>query len=319
MLRKIIVLCSLLGSVIMPAQAQEYPSRPVRLIVGFAPGGGADVFARILAEKLSTRLDTSIVVENKPGAAGTIGASFVAHAAPDGYTLLMGTQGSIAVAPYTQKPQPFDPLTDFMPVSILMTSQLQLYVRDDFPAKTFPEFVELVRANPDKYAYATAGIAGPGHMFVELLSRKIGLKMVHVPYPGDGQAINDVLGGTIPIWATAVASAKPYLGPSRIRPLVTSGRERAFLIPDTATVEESGFPGISAYYYNALLAPKGTPEAIVAKLNEAIVEIYKDPATVARIKGLGQTPVTKTSQETAEFIKNDIDQWKDILKDFSQK
>lgn len=309
----------MLGLMTASAQAQEYPSKPIRLIVGFAAGGGADVFARMIVEKLSVQLGAAIVVENKPGAAGVIGATAVVRAPPDGYTLLMGPQGSIAVAPYTQKQQPFDPLTDLVPITLLMTSQLQLYVRDDFPAKNFSEFVALVKANPGKYSFATAGVAGPGHMFTELLSRKIGLKMVHVPYPGDGQAINDVLGGTVPIWATAIASAKPYLDARSIRPIVTSGRERASFLPDTPTAEESGYPGASAYYYNALLAPKGTPEAIISKLNQAIVDIYKDPVLIERIKGLGQTPVTKSPKETADFIRADIDQWKVILQEFAQK
>lgn len=186
-MRAILSFCLAVGLLSAPAVAQDYPSRPVRLVVGFAPGGGTDICSRIIAEKLSPRLGTPVIVENRVGAAGVIAAGFVARSAPDGYKLLVGTQGSVAIAPYTQRPQPFDPLTDFAPVSMLMVSQMQLYVRDDFPARSFPEFVALVRAAPGRYAYATAGIAGPAHMFTELLSRRIGLRMEHIAYPGDGR------------------------------------------------------------------------------------------------------------------------------------
>ena len=283
-------------------------------MVGFNAGGGADVMARILADRLSERLGQPVVVQNRPGAAGTIAGSITATAPPDGYTLWLATQGALSVAPFLQSPRPYDPAADFAPISMLFTAPLQLYVKDAFPAKTFKEFVALLKENPDKYFYATAGVGGPGHMFAELLMRETGTKMVHVPFPGDSQAAASILGDVVQIWSTATAAATPFTAEGKVRALVTSGDERASQLPDVPTAKESGYPSVIAYYFNALLAPKGTPPEIVDRLNKAVSEIYNDGKTKDQIvKSLGVMPINSTPAETAKTIQDDIAKWRDVV------
>lgn len=314
MFKRLVAASGLLLGLLAPAIAADYPTRPIKFVVGFAPGGGTDLLARIVGDKLSAKLGQPVVVENKPGAAGAIAGAAVAQSPPDGYTLWIGSAGSISVAPYMQTPLPYDPAKDFTPISMLMTAQLQIFVRDDFPAKNFKEFVELIKANPGKYSFASAGTGGPGHMFAELIMREAGLKMVHVPYRGDGQAANDVLAGVIPVWATSTAAATPFIGPGKVRPIVTSGPARMEKYPDVPTAKESGYPQAVTSFYNVLLGPKGLPRDIVDKLNAAIVEIYKDPAVTNRIvESMGITPVTASPAETDKVLQDDIAQWRDIV------
>jgi tripartite-type tricarboxylate transporter receptor subunit TctC len=320
MLRKIGLLGIALAAMMLPAQAADnYPSKPIRLIVGFAPGGGTNLLARVLADKLPPLLGgATIIVENKPGGGGTVAAGDIVRAAPDGYTLLLGTSGMMSSAPYAQSPRPYDPITDFQPATLLAISQLQILVKDDFPAKDFKEFVALAKANPGKYTYATAGLMGPGHLFAELLSRQVGIGLRHVPYAGDGKSAIDVLAGFVPVWA-AGAGAFHYAQQGKVRPLVTSGEKRWPQYPDTPSVVELGYPKAATNYYNVLLAPKGTPAAITDKLYKAVVEVYKDPDAVAKIKASGVFPETMPAAETAAYIKQDVELWKDIVTEMAAK
>jgi len=313
MLKKISAIIGLaLATMLSPAMGDEYPSKPIRVVVGFAPGGGTDLLGRVLADKLTAKLGQTVVVENKPGAGGTIGAAEVARSAPDGYTLLVGTQGMMSSAPFAVNPPPYDPINDFEHISLLATSHLLLYVHDDFPAKDFAELVKVVQENPGKYTYASAGHMGPAHMFTELLSRSVDLPMRHIPYAGDGKATPDVLGGVVPIWASG-AGAFPSYKQGKIRALVTSGPERWSEIPEAPTVAELGYPEATTTYYNHLLAPKGTPVEIVNKLHEAIVEIYKDKDATDKILASGVIPQTLPPAETLETVKEDVALWKDIV------
>lgn len=303
-----------LGSLALGASAEtaaQYPSRSIRIIVGFAPGGGTDVLARIIGQALSKRLGQPVVVENRPGAQGAIAGAMVAQLPPDGYTLWHTAQGAMTVSPYIRNPKPYDP-SDFAAISMTMVAALQIYVSKDFSAKTFDELVKLIKANPDKYSYATAGVGGPGHLVAESLSRKLGLKMVHVPYAGDGAAAPDVLSGRVPIWSTGMAGAHSHALSGGVRALVTASDKRLSLLPDTPTTKELGYD-FEAFFYNAMVAPKGTPADIVKKLNMHIAEIYKDQAVLDSIKAMGIDPMVASPEDTEKYIQADIMKYKPIV------
>jgi len=203
-------------------------------------------------------------------------------------------------------------VTDFKPVSLIAQFALQMYVTDSFPAKTFKEFVELVKANPGKYAYATAGIGGPGHMMAELLSREVGLQMRHVPYAGDGPSSVDVISGVVPVWFTGNA-AVPHVIAGKVRSLVTFGREREKHLPDVPTVVEAGFPQVEGYTFNAMMAQKDLPDAIVTKLNDAIADIYATTDLPEKFLKIATTPKRASPAETAAYVKGDIEKWHAIV------
>lgn len=295
------------------AVAQDYPSRPIRIEVGFAAGGGTDLLARVLADEMTKRLGQRVVIENKPGASGALAGGVVARSAPDGYTLWIGTQGAMAVAPLIQSPPPFDPIADFQPVARLTTVSQLITVTESFPAKDFKEFVDLIKANPGKYSYATAGLGGPSHLTAELFSGETGLQMQHIPYAGDGAAVADVLSGVVPIWFVSPASSGQYLASKKVRALVVLANARVPSLPDTPTIGEFGYGSAAVEAYAALLAPKGTPPEVVVKLNQVLAEIYKDPEALARIEKIGYVPRYGDAKVLADLIVSDNNLWRDIV------
>lgn len=313
MIKKIFSAAAVLTALTLPVAAVDYPTKPIKLVIGYAPGGGTDLVGRTIAEEMSKRLKQQVVVENKPGASGAIAATDVAKATPDGYTLWLATQGPLTVVPLIQQPKPYDPIADFEQVTTLGTTCLALVVNNDFPASDFKGFVEEVKANPGKYAYATAGVGGPGHVSALLLMRETGLEMRHIPYTGDSKAMVDLMSGTVPAWFAGCGTLGTTADSGKYRVLAVSQSTRKKQMPNVPTVKDSGYPAYDFLSFNALLAPSGTPKEIVDLLQSTVVDIYKDEAVRAKIEQLGYDPKSMTPSEAKSFIERDIEAAKSVV------
>lgn len=309
-----------LGALIAgPALAQEeYPSRPVTIVVPYAPGGATDNVGRILAEELQKRMGQSFVVENRAGASGITAATYVAQAPADGYTLMVGTSGSLTINVQMLETAPFEPLEAFDPISLLVINDGVLIVSPDFPATTVEEFVDAVKAAPGKYSFASSGTGGPTHLGGELIKREIGLEMEHVPYQGDGPAFLDVIAGRVPVHVTVMASAAPQIDAGSVKPIAALGEQRFEKYPDLPTLSES-YPGLTAGAWLGLIGPAGMPDEVIAKLNKATNEILSDPAVVERLANLGSRAQGSTPEELASRMKSDLAKWEEIIEEIGLK
>ncbi len=293
--------------------AAGYPNRPIKVVVCVPAGGGVDTITRIVADKLSKSLGQPVIVENRTGQAGNIGAEYVYGSAPDGYTLLASQPAPITVNVLLYQKLNFDP-TLFQPVAILSSIPNTLTVRPDFPAKTMQEFLAYAKAHPGTLNYASQGIGTTSHLTAELFSSRTGIKMVHVPYRGTAPAINDLIASHVDLMFSELASAIRLHQAGRARILAVSTKQRNALLPDIPTFIESGVPDFKSDTWNAISAPPKTPPAIVAKLNAAIVEILKMPDVQDRLKTLTMTPEGMTPQQAAAFIKADTQRWAGVIK-----
>lgn len=294
--------------------ADAYPSKPIRLVIPFPAGGAADNVGRLVGKYVNESLGQPVVMDNRPGASGIIGASAVAHAAPDGYTLLLGAGGPLSINIQIVDHPPYDPLRDFAPITIVTFNDGILVVNPSFPAKSFNEFIELVRKNPGKYTFASSGPGGAGYLSAELLKRVTGIDMLHVPYKGDAPAIVDVMAGMVPIMPTNLAAVAPYIRSGRLRPVVAMGAKRFPTLPDLPTVAESGYPGFSASAWLALLAPPGTPPDIVRKLNRIWHRAVATREVSEKLIQLGSRPVATTDEELRAHISNELKKWAPIVR-----
>lgn len=288
-----------------------YPDRPVRVIVPYSAGGGSDQTARIVAEQLSRRLGQSFVVENRPGAAGNIGTEAVANAKPDGYTLLLGFDGTLVVAPAVTK-VPFDTLKSFSPVSNLVNATLIIGAHPSVPAKNFQELLAYSTKNPNALSYGTTGAGSTLHLGGELLKEQTGIQWMHVPYKGGAQALNDTLGGSTPIVYSSLATLQPHIKTGRINAIAVTSAKRSSAAPEIPTVAESGAPGFDVSSWFGLLAPAGTPAPIVDKLSREVATIMKDPAVRDRLQSLGLEPAANTPEQFTELLKKDLARWKSV-------
>jgi tripartite-type tricarboxylate transporter receptor subunit TctC len=296
-----------------PARARDgYPSGNVRLYVPFPPGGNTDGNARLLAQRLGERLGVAFVVENQGGAGGAIAAKAVARAAPDGLTLFFAALPQLAIVPAMDKVG-YDPVKDFAPISEIGTNPFVLLVHPSLPAKTLAEFVDHVRARPGKLAYASAGIGSLAHLSMVLLLQRAGLDMTHVPYKGEGPAMVDLLGGQVPVYFGNLSVATPQVKAGALRALAISDDRRSAQLPDTPTVAESGFPGYRTLTWNGLLAPAGTPKAIVDVLADEIAKAVADPPFVGHLRDFGVDPLGNTPAEFASVIAADVKTWSDAV------
>jgi tripartite-type tricarboxylate transporter receptor subunit TctC len=296
------------------AGAQEYPAKPVRLIVPFAPGGLADTSARAVAEKLGTRLGQSVVVENRAGASGNIGMQFVAQAAPDGYTLVLGFDGTVVINPHIFTKPGFDSLADFAPVTKLGDATLLLVGHPSVPAKNIRELIDLEKSKPGALSYGTSGTGGTPHMVGELLNQRMGTKFVHVPYKGGGQAVIDVVGGQIPLVFTAVASAQQHVKSGKLVGIGVTSARRSPSLPDVPTFAESGLTDFVVDSWVGILAPAKTPKPIVERLQREIAEVLRDPEVRSRYATLGIEPVGNTPEQFAVQIRADLARWEKVVK-----
>ena len=296
-------------------QAQgAYPNRPITMVVGFAPGGGTDAVARILAKSLGDSLGQQVLVENKAGAGGNIATDYVARAAPDGYTILLGSVGSLAVAPHVISNLGYAPLRDFAPITMAVVFSNVLVVQASMPEKTLGDFVKLAKDKQGTVTFGYSGILGAGHLAGELLKIRASIDMVHVPYKGGGPAMQGMLGGQVnAIFATPVSSGGQVKA-GRIRAIATTGPKRAALLPDVPTVAESGYTGFEAMNWYAYLAPAKTPKEIVELLNRELVKALKDPAVTELLHKQGLEPSPSSSAELAQYMEREYETWGKVVK-----
>ncbi|HUP97784.1 MAG TPA: tripartite tricarboxylate transporter substrate binding protein [Usitatibacter sp.] len=312
MLKKLMVVIA--AAATLAAHAQTYPARPLKLLVGFEPGGNTDTVARIVAQKLSERLGQQVVVENKAGAAGTIATHEVARAAPDGYTLTMGTTTTHAIAPAAYAKLPYDPVADFEPIAMVAIAPYMLVVNSSFPAKDLKEFVAVVKASPGKYNYGSAGQATTTHLVMATLANRAGLDMVHIPFKGNAPATTAVLGGQVEVLFGALPPLLPHVAAGKLRPLAVSSGKRSPSAPDVPTVAEAGFPGYDMALWLGFFAPKGTPVAVIKRLETELVQVAKSPELKAALEKQGLEPNPAGSAELGALLRSEIDTYKTVFK-----
>ncbi|MEO5784087.1 MAG: tripartite tricarboxylate transporter substrate binding protein [Casimicrobiaceae bacterium] len=302
----------------LPVVAQEYPNRPIKVVVPFSPGGAVDGPMRIIAQELSKRLGQQVIVENKPGAGATIGTEIVAKAAPDGYTLLLASQTN-AISASLYKNLSYDPVDDFAPISLIGREPGVLVVNPVLPAKTFAEFVRYVKANPGKVDYASSGNGSGQHLFAALLGSRAGLNMNHVPYRGSGQATADLLGGQVMVAIPGTAGMVGHIKNGKLRPLAVTGAKRSPQLPEVPTMIELGLPSFEAYVWMGLLAPKGTPQPIIDKLNREVKEVLATNEVRNYMNTAGIEIVGSTPTEFAAYFKAERDLWGKVVRDTGAK
>lgn len=295
-----------------PAAAQTYPTHPVRAIVAFAPGGVTDTFARLMAQRLSQNLGKQFYVDNLAGASGNIGTEQAAKAAPDGYTLLFAFS-SYVVNPTLFAKIPYDPEKDFDPVTLAVTSTTVLTVNPMVQATSVKELVDLIRANPGKFSYSSAGVGTQAHLAGEQFRLSLGLDLVHVPFNGGGPAIAAVVGGHTPVGFSSPAASLPQILKGNVRALAVTGAKRSRILPDIPTMAEAGYPQIQGDSWVGVLAPAGTPKDIISLLNREIAKIIVTPDMQARLTELGYEPVASSPEEFAGRIKSEIKTWADVI------
>jgi tripartite-type tricarboxylate transporter receptor subunit TctC len=292
----------------------QYPDKPIRLIVPFAPGGVTDTSGRVVAEALSKRLGQSIVVENKAGASGNIGTQQVATSAPDGYTLVLGFDGTLVINPHVFANFPIDVQKDLEPVGKIGDAALIIVAHPSFPAKTLQELIAHSKTLAGGVSYGTSGVGGTPHIAGELLKQRTGAKLTHVPYKGGGQAMTDALGGNIPTVFTAVAGAMQHVKAGRLVPIAVSSYKRQPSLPDVPTFIEAGIADFEASSWVAVLAPKGTPRAVVDKLNRELNAVLSDPPIVEKLATLGIVATPGTPQQLADQIRTDLAKYEQVVK-----
>jgi tripartite-type tricarboxylate transporter receptor subunit TctC len=296
------------------AQAQPYPSRPIKLVVPFAPGGSADFVGRLLAQHLGESLGQPVVVENKGGASGMLGNEYVAKSPPDGYTLTVGTLGPFAVNQTLYEKVPYDNIGDFAPVTLTGISSHILVAHPSVPVQNVSELIAQAKAKPGQLTFASSGTGNATHLTFELFKARAGIDIVHVPYKGGGPAMADLLGGQVLFSFASMASAVQFVRAGRLRAIAVSGAERSALFPDVPTVAESGLPGFASEDWQGILAPAKTPAEIIGKLNADIAHVLALAEVKSKLAAAGFDPRTSTPQWFAQFIQAETVKWAKLLK-----
>ncbi len=294
------------------AQAADYPSRPIHLIVPYAAGGAADSIARVLAKRVGIAMGQTIVVENRGGGGSIVGTEFVNKSEPDGYTLLLGQSGPISINPAVYKNLPYDPVKDFAPISLTTTYPYVMVVNPALGVKTLKEFVALAKSKPGALNYGTAGVGAANHLVTELFDRKAGIRMTHIPYRGTSLAVTDLLAGQVQVVFADPVSALQFVNSGALIALAVTSKDRSPVAPTVPTMSESGYPGFDAVGWHGILAPARTSPAIVARLHAEIVEALKDPETRTLIESQAMQIVGSSQEDFARFIKQDIAVWKEV-------
>lgn len=296
------------------ASAQTYPSKPIRLIVPFTPGGVTDTSGRLIAEQLSKRLGQQVIVDNKPGASGNIGTQLAASAEADGHTLLLGFDGTMVINPHVFAKTGFDTLKDFAPVGKIGDAVLILVAHPGFAAKTLKDVIAQSRTQAGGLSYGTSGTGGTPHIAGELLKQRTGANLVHVPYKGGGQAMTDVLGGNIPLVYTAIAGAITHVKAGKLHPVAVSSAKRASSLPDVPTFIESGLTDFEVNSWVGLLAPARTPKAIVDRLNTELNAVLNDPEVREKLNGLGITAAPGSAERFGQDLRRDLERYGTVVK-----
>ena len=317
MLRRLLIL----GAMLLPmtAAAQTYPNKPIRLIVTFAPGGGADAVGRAIAGPLGEALGQTVVVENRAGANGVVGADIAAKAAPDGYTLLLGAAGTLAVAPHLGEKLPFDPVADLIPVSLVATSPFVLVVNKDVPVDSVQSLIAYAKANPGKLNYGSSGKGGAPHLATELFASMAGIKMVHVPYRGLAPALADLIAGQIQVMFADVNLVAPHAKSGALKALAISSATRSSVVPDLAPVADAGLPGYAAGTWYGVFLPKGTPAEIVGKVSAALKTVLAAPALKGAMAQQGVEAQWMSPTDFTAFVAADSAKWGKLIRDLGIK
>jgi tripartite-type tricarboxylate transporter receptor subunit TctC len=297
-----------------PVSAQDYPTRPVTIIVASTAGGGTDIVSRIIGEQLSKQTGQPFVVDNRPGSGSVTGTTVAANAAPDGYTLQTGLNASMAVNPSLFAHLPYDPIRDFAPVGMLAEFPFVVVVSKDFPAHSIKELIALAKAKPGEINYASAGNGTGQHLSMELFKLMTGINLTHVPYRGAAPAYTDVISGQVPVFIDNLASGLGQIKGGNVRALAVTGKTRSPLLPDVPTVEEAGVPGYEYYTWFGLWAPKKTPQPVIDKLHAEIKKAVADPAVKQRILAAAGEPMDMPLADVEPFLKTEIAKWADVVK-----
>ena len=295
------------------ASAQSYPTKPIRMLVGYVPGGATDLGARMLAARFSETLGQQVIVDNRSGASGMIATALLVRASPDGYTLMVVDSSHVA-NPAVNDKMPYDTLKDIAGVSLILRVPMLLLVNPSFPAKSVKDLVALAKANPGKYNYGSAGLGSTMYLVGELFKSSSGIDLAEVAYKGGGPALADVVSGQIPITWLSIAGALSFVKAGRVRALAISGRERSPSAPEVPTIAESGLPGFEFYLWNVLIAPAGMPRPVMTRLNSETVAALKQAETKERLVALGAEPAPSTPQEADAYIRSEVERWIRILK-----
>jgi tripartite-type tricarboxylate transporter receptor subunit TctC len=313
-----LIACALAGGLFATAAvAQDWPTRPMTLVVPFAAGGGVDVSARIQAQKMGELLGQSLVVDNMGGASGMTGAAHVAKSAPDGYTMLIGNSGTQAYSQALNKKPLYDSATDFAPVGLVTESPRILIVRKDLPADNLQQFIAYVKANQSKMQFGSAGVGSGTHLPCVLLNTALGVNVTHVPYRGEGPAQQDLIGGRIDYMCSTIQTGAALAKQGAVKGIAVMAARRVPIIPDLATTGEQGLQGVEASVWNAFFLPRGTPEPIVRKLNKAMSDTVDDPIVRKRLEDLGLdivAPERRTPEYLAKFLPEEIARWTKVVK-----
>lgn len=311
--------CGACNAVTLPAlaaqsDAQNYPLRPVRLIDPYAPGGGSGVVARLVTAKLSDAWGKQVIVDNRPGAAGAIGTEIAMRAAPDGYTLVMGTSGSIAISPNINK-VPYDPLKDLIPITQTSGQAMLVVLHPAVAINSAKELIAFAKAQPNKLAYSSSGSGGSGHLAVELFQSIAKVSMTHVPYKGSGPAVLAVLGGEVQLGFNNILAVLPHVNGGRLKAIAVTSSKRAAALPNVPTLAESGVTGYEAMSWNGMFAPAKTPRAIVHKINAGVVRALNSPDVREKLVAMGSDPVGSTPEEFYAYVKTELARWGKVIRD----
>jgi len=299
--------------------ADAYPAKPVRFVVAFPPGGGTDIIARAIAQKLAERIAQQVVVDNRPGAGGNIGTDIVAKSAPDGYTMLMGSAGPLAINASLFGKMPFDPIKDLAPVTLAASTPNVLVVHPSLKAATVKELIALAKARPGEINFASSGHGTPAHLAGELFNSMAGVKMVHVPYKGAAPALADLLGGQVQLMFSTMPPALPHVKDGKLRALAVTSAKRSPAAPDLPTLDEIALPGFEANTWHGVVVPAGTPRAIIARLNREIVAILHLPDVVERFSSQGAEALGSTPEEFAAYIRSETLKWARVVRESGAK
>ena len=301
------------------AGADVYPSKPIRFVVAFPPGGGTDLVARTIAPRLAERLAQQVVVDNRPGAGGNLGTEIVAKSAPDGYTMLMGSVGPLAINASLFARMPFDPLKDLAPVTLAASTPNVLVVHPSLPVTTVQELIALAKARPGAINFASSGQGTPAQLAGELFNSMAGVKMVHVPYKGAAPALADLLGGQVQVMFSTMPPALPHVTTGRLRALAVASLRRSPAAPELPTLDETALPGFEATTWHGVMVPAGTPRAIVGTLHDDIVAVLRTPEIAERLSSQGAEAIGNTPEEFASYIRSETAKWAKVVRESGAK